>query len=459
VITGTPQLGLVYGTTFVDTFTATGLNAADSISGITYTYTSTGSTALYNSATPPTAVGTYALTPSAATFTDASSAAKYGAISYLPGSLSIVKAPLQLVPETATVVYGSALSGLTFTVTGLQYGQTLSSIAGYVAPTCTSAYTTSTQVALSPVAITCSGGSASNYTFTTGTLDRVIITKRPISISGTTIATRPYNGTAAAGAITVGTVSGYAPGESLPITATAADYSSAATGSYSTTVTYALSNNADSSKGLANNYSIGTSTVTGQIVNAQPGFNVSLSQGASTAFEVNYGSSETLTITSTTATAGTVNFKVSINGGTAADIPGCSAVTITTGAAVCPWANPTVGKAVITISLNPTNANEAVDPKVITTLIVARPFITSFQVRGQAGVTSGAPGSVVVITGGNFTGITDIKFGTVSAEKTFRATSTQATVTVPFGATTGLISITTLKGGTGTSTSNFTVTG
>jgi hypothetical protein len=287
----------------------------------------------------------------------------------------------------------------------------------------------------------------------------VIITKRPISITGTSIATRPYNGTASAGSITVGTVSGYAPGESLPISATAADYSSAATGTYSTTVTYSLSNNADSSKGLANNYSIGTSTVTGQIVNAQPGFNVSLSQGASAAFEVNYGSSETLTITSTTSTAGTINFKVSINGGTATDIPGCSAVTITSGAAVCPWVNPTVGRAAITISLNPTNANEAVDPKVITTLIVARPFITSFQIRGKAGVTSGAPGSVVVITGGNFTGITDIKFGTVSAEKTFRATATQATVTVPFGATTGLISITTLKGGTGSSTSNFTVTG
>jgi hypothetical protein len=314
-------------------------------------------------------------------------------------------------------------------------------------------------VALSPVAITCSGGSASNYSFTTGTLNRVIITKRPISITGTSIATRPYNGTASAGSITVGTVSGYAPGESLPISATAADYSSAATGTYSTTVTYSLSNNADSSKGLANNYSIGTSTVTAQIVNAQPGFNVSLSQGASAAFEVNYGSSETLTITSTTSTAGTINFKVSINGGTATDIPGCSAVTITSGAAVCPWVNPTVGRAAITISLNPTNANEAVDPKVITTLIVARPFITSFQIRGQAGVTSGAPGSVVVITGGNFTGITDIKFGTVSAEKTFRATATQATVTVPFGATTGLISITTLKGGTGSSTSNFTVTG
>jgi hypothetical protein len=65
----------------------------------------------------------------------------------------------------------------------------------------------------------------------------------------------------------------------------------------------------------------------------------------------------------------------------------------------------------------------------------------------------------VVITGGNFTGVTDIRFNGIAAEKTFRATSTQATVTVPYGATTGKISITTLLGGTGTSAGNFTVTG
>jgi hypothetical protein len=199
--------------------------------------------------------------------------------------------------------------------------------------------------------------------------------------------------------------------------------------------------------------------VSGEVVSAQPGFNIALSQGSSNVLGINYGSSETLTITATTATAGTVNFKVSINGGSDTDINGCSAVTISgSGAAVCPWASPTVGRVRITVSLNPTNPNETVDPKTIDTIVVARPFITSFQVRGQSGVTSGPAGSVVVITGGNFTGISDIKFGSISAEKTFRATATQATVTVPFGASTGAITITTLLGGSVTSATNFTVT-
>jgi hypothetical protein len=404
-------------------------------------------------------VGTYALIPSAASFVDAGSAAQYGTISYNPGAITIVKAPLQIVPDSATVVYGNSLTGLGFTVTGLQYSQSLGSISGYVAPSCTSTYTTSTQVALSPVSVTCSGGSATNYSFVTGTSNSVTITKRLLTVSGTSIATRAYNGTASPAAITIGTVNGLAAGESLPISASAADYSSASTGSYSTTVTYSLSNNADSSKGLANNYTIETSTVSAQVVSAEPGFNVSISQGATTAFSVNYGNSETLTVTATTATSGTINFKVSVNGGTATDISGCSSITITSGAAVCPWTNPTTGKVQITITLIPTNANEAVDPKVINTVIVARPFITSFQVRGQSGVTSGPAGTVVVITGGNFTGITDIKFNGISAEKTFRASATQATVTVPFGASTGKISITTLLGGIGTSAGTFTVTG
>jgi hypothetical protein len=404
-------------------------------------------------------VGTYALVPSSATFADVDSAAKYGSISYVAGSITIVKAPLQIVPNSASVVYGNALSGLGFTVTGLQFSQTLGTIGGYVAPTCSSTYTTSTQVALSPVSVTCSGGSATNYSFITGTSNSVTITKRPLTVTGTTIATRPYNGTTSPGLITIGTVSGLATGESLPISATAANYSSESTGTYSTTVTYSLSNNADSSKGLANNYTISTSTVSGQVVSAEPGFNVALSQGSSTAFSINYGSSETLTITATTATSGSINFKVSVNGGTASDISGCASVTITAGAAVCPWTSPTTGRVRITVTLTPTNANEAVDPKIIDTIVVARPFITSFQVRGQSGVTTGPAGTVVTITGGNFTGITDIKFNGISAEKTFRASATTATVTVPFGASTGKISITTLLGGTGTSSSDFTVTG
>jgi hypothetical protein len=452
------QQNVTYGSSIPETITTVGLATSDSIQSVTFTYRGTGLTTYGPSATPPTTVGTYALFPSAVVFDSAGVELKYGTINYEVGLVTIVKAPLQIVPNSATVVYGNALTGLGFTVTGLQYSQSLGTISGYVAPTCSSTYTRSTQVALSPVSITCSGGSATNYSFTTGTSNSVTITKRPLTVSGTTIATRPYNGTASPGAITVGTVNGLATGESLPISATAADYSSAATGTYSTTVTYALSNNADSAKGLANNYTIEASSVSAQVVSADPGFNVSLSQGASTAFSVNYGNSETLTVTATTATSGTINFKISINGGADTDISGCSAITITAGAAVCNWTNPTAGAVRITITLTPTNANEAVDPKIINTVIVARPFITSFQVRGQSGVTSGPAGTVVIITGGNFTGITDIKFNGVSAEKTFRASATQATVTVPYGASTGKISITTLLGGIGTSSGDFTVT-
>ena len=458
-IAASSQPNIVYGNSVVETITATGLASGDAIQSLTYTYRGTGVTVYGPSATAPTAAGTYSLTPSNVIFSVNGTQSKYPLIRYSVGFITINKAPLQLVPDTVTVVYGSTLPSLTFTVTGLKYSDALSSLSGYVSPTCSSTYTLSTQVALSPVSITCSGGSANNYTFTTGSLNGVTITKRPLTITGTSIATRAYNGTSSPGAVTVGTVSGYATGETLPISASAANYSSESTGTYSTTVTYTLSNNADSSKGLANNYTVGTSTVSGQIITAQPGFNVSISQGVTSAFSINYGNSETLTITATTATAGTINFKVSVNDGTATDISGCSAITIASGAAVCPWVNPTVGKVRITISLTPTNANEAVDPKTIDTIVVARPFITSFQLRGQAGVTTGAPGSVVVITGGNFTGITDIKFGSVSAEKTFRASATQATVTVPFGATTGPITITTLLGGSGVSATSFTVTG
>jgi len=460
VISVVPQIGVVYGAVVTDTFTTTNLNSADSINGLTYTYSGAGLTIYAATTVAPTTVGTYAITPSGASFASDLSAARYGSISYTSGALSIVKAPLQLVLGSATVIYGSQLPALTFTATGLQLSQTLPNVAGYVAPSCSSTYTTTTQVALSPVSSTCSGGSATNYSFVSATSNNVTITQRALTVTGTTIASRAFNGITNAGSITRGAVSGYAIGESLPISASATNYSASSAGVYSTTVTYSLSNNADSAKGIANNYTIGSSTLSGEITQAEPGFIVALSQGATTMFSLSYGNAETLVVTATTATPGTVNFKVSINDGTATDITGCSAVTVTAGAAVCPWVTPTIGKARITISLTASDsANQAVAPKVIDTLIVAQPFITSFQVKNQPGVTSGAAGTVVIITGGNFTGITQIKFNGLAAEKTFRATRTQATVTVPFGATTGQITIVTLLGGAGTSSTNFTVTG
>jgi hypothetical protein len=78
------------------------------------------------------------------------------------------------------------------------------------------------------------------------------------------------------------------------------------------------------------------------------------------------------------------------------------------------------------------------------------PTITSFS------PTSGPVGATVTINGTNFTGATSVKFNGVTA--TFILNSaTKITATVPTGATTGRITVTT-PGGTATSTSDFTVT-
>lgn len=70
---------------------------------------------------------------------------------------------------------------------------------------------------------------------------------------------------------------------------------------------------------------------------------------------------------------------------------------------------------------------------------------------------SGPVGTIVVISGFNFTAATDISFHGTSAI-TFNVDSAlQITATVPFGATTGTISVTTAIG-TGTSAQSFTVT-
>lgn len=69
---------------------------------------------------------------------------------------------------------------------------------------------------------------------------------------------------------------------------------------------------------------------------------------------------------------------------------------------------------------------------------------------------SGPVGTTVTITGTSFTGATSVNFNGVTA--TFKVNSdTQITATVPTGATTGPITVTT-PGGTATSSTNFTVT-
>jgi subtilisin-like proprotein convertase family protein len=78
------------------------------------------------------------------------------------------------------------------------------------------------------------------------------------------------------------------------------------------------------------------------------------------------------------------------------------------------------------------------------------PFITSFA------PTSGSPGDQVVITGVNFSGTNSVRFGGVEAAAFVENSPTQITATVPQGAITGPIQVTTGIG-TATSATSFTV--
>lgn len=70
---------------------------------------------------------------------------------------------------------------------------------------------------------------------------------------------------------------------------------------------------------------------------------------------------------------------------------------------------------------------------------------------------SGPIGTIVVLTGSSFTGATDVSFNGIPAITFSVNADSQITVTVPFGATDGLISVTTAIG-TGFSATPFDVT-
>ena len=78
------------------------------------------------------------------------------------------------------------------------------------------------------------------------------------------------------------------------------------------------------------------------------------------------------------------------------------------------------------------------------------PTISSFS------PTSGPVGTSLIITGESFTGATNVTFGGIKATSFKVDSYTTITATVPTGAKTGKIGVTT-PGGTATSTGTFTV--
>jgi len=162
------------------------------------------------------------------------------------------------------------------------------------------------------------------------------------------------------------------------------------------------------------------------------------------------GASTSPTITSFAPTSGSVGGSVTINGtnftgATAVAFNGVGA-SFTVSSATAIQATVPAGATTGPLSVT-TPGGTATSSSSFT--VVSPPTIASFA------PTSGAVGTSVTINGTNFTGATAVAFNGVSASFTVSsATAIQATV--PAGATTGPLSVTT-PGGTATSTSNFTI--
>ncbi len=103
-------------------------------------------------------------------------------LSFQAGTLTVNKAVLRAVPANASVVYGSSAPTVPPSVTGFVNAQTATTAVGFKAPTCSApGYTVATNVGVVP--ITCTGGSATNYTFDNTASSSLTITKATASIT------------------------------------------------------------------------------------------------------------------------------------------------------------------------------------------------------------------------------------------------------------------------------------
>jgi autotransporter-associated beta strand protein len=272
-------------------------------------------------------------------------------------------------PGTLTV---GSLSGLvgseTLNVTGVASSYSSANVGSYT----------------SNIAYTLSNGSglASNYSLSNGSATGAI-TPKALSITSPSIASKVYDGTTAAGTLSIGTLSGLIGSETLNVGATASNYSSANVGSYSSTITYTLNN----ATGLASNYTLANGTASGSIV-PKP-----LSITAPTIASKIYDA---------TTTAGSVTV------GTLFGFVGIETVTATGVAAA--YASPNVGtynNVVVTYTLvNGTNGGLAINYSLAsgtsTGVITTRTLtITANDVNKQIGdiLTGGSGSSAFTSTG------------------------------------------------------------
>src|SRR5204863_483445 len=69
------------------------------------------------------------------------------------GGFTIAKAPLTVSPDPQSRTYGDPVGSYSFGVTGFKNGETALTAGGYVAPSCSSSYTSTSPVSASPLTI------------------------------------------------------------------------------------------------------------------------------------------------------------------------------------------------------------------------------------------------------------------------------------------------------------------
>ena len=167
-----------------------------------------------------------------------------------------------MTPDPKFRTYGQAAPTYTFGVTGFQNSETELTAGGYVAPSCTSDYSATTNVADSPRLITCSGGSATNYLFDTTATSTVTVNKASSS-TVITCSPGPFTYTGSPQTPCSATATG-AGGLSVSVTVVYGNNTNA--GTATANATYAGDANHDGSTATQVTFSIGqagsTTTVT-----------------------------------------------------------------------------------------------------------------------------------------------------------------------------------------------------
>jgi len=206
---------IIYGGNIGGSSAVSGLASGDTLGGVTLTYTSTGSTSSYNSTAPPTAPGTYALTPSGGTLAGTTgNSTYYNATSYVAANFTISKAPI----TTAAILVTAPVTGSTPINSTSDNGQFSTSIAWSGSPGTFAASTSYTAtITISPDANYTVTGVAANFFTVTGatsvTNSANSTTVTAVFPATTAVASpgAPTIGTAAATSATTATVAFTAP--------------------------------------------------------------------------------------------------------------------------------------------------------------------------------------------------------------------------------------------------------